>query len=183
MIFLTYIYCYISIFQLCQSSHIFIALFFLLAILSFIMLLPSCLHLRVFCVIHSTLQGVGAHGKVSRLTWAWPTWIPVAQHPYPFTQLCHNPLSFQIYLITLYFLSDESSNICSACCSLTIYKLPWTLCRVLDIWALCQLWIETWGCEGKNDVWALNLMMHECVLRGHLVFTWQAAGFVGLETV
>lgn len=127
------------------------------AILSFIMFLPS--FCPSSCLLVNLSMSLIPPSRVWGLMGRWVVWpehgqsgLPLKQHPQRLTQLCCNPLTFQLLtsssLLFFYFLSDESSNVRSACCSLTIYKLAWTPGSVLDIRALFCLW----GCEVTNEL-------------------------------
>lgn len=130
------------------------------AILSFIMFLPSFRPSSCLLVILS--MSLIPPSRVWGLMGRWVVWLEHGRSGLPLkqrlTHLCCNPLSFQLHLITLffYFLSDESSNVRSACCSLTIY---WRGHRAQTL--TYELFVDSegvkWGMSWKShDAWACS---------------------------
>lgn len=127
---------------------------------SFIMFCHLLCVLLSFCklvyFIHSTLQGVGADGKVSHRTWAWMAWTSAFS------------LSLSRSLSSSSFSDKKTALICLlACCSLTICELVWI--RSTESWSSLTIFYRR--CELKNDVlnltdaWVCLLIPHHASLQ------------------
>ncbi len=135
-------------------------------------------------------QGVGAFGKVSCLTSAWMTWTgaSVSQHPHSsliFT-IIHFLYTFNSSLSFFFSPSDQTCNVCLACCSLIICQLVWKLNWIQEIWALCQLsnrycFYFTENVDWRMAAVLLISLMHEFVPRGNLLLKNSGCRICGFE--